>query len=163
QLDARVAIKLLRHEHLGRPGATERVLREARAARKIDSEHVARVFDVGTLEDGVPYIVMELLEGCDLAQLLCADARLSVEDATRYVVEACDAPAKAHALGVVHRDLKPANLFLATGPDDSSCIKVLDFGISKLAAEDAALTTTAAVLGSPVYMSPEQLESTRNV
>jgi tRNA A-37 threonylcarbamoyl transferase component Bud32 len=162
-LDERVAIKLLLREHLERPGAAERVVREARAARKIDSDHVVRVFDVGTLEDGTPFIVMELLLGCDLAQLLCAEGRFSVQDATSYVVEACDALAKAHALGIVHRDLKPANLFLATRADDTTCIKVLDFGISKFPAVDSALTSTTALLGSPVYMSPEQLESTRDV
>jgi eukaryotic-like serine/threonine-protein kinase len=168
ELDQRVAIKLLRPEHLARGGAVERVLREARAAVKIASLHVARVYDVGTLDDGVPFIVMELLEGCDLAQLLCAEGHIPVEDAAAWIIQACDALARAHALGIVHRDLKPANLFLASLPDESTSIKVLDFGISKYAAGvsgrvEEGLTSTTALLGSPVYMSPEQLESTRDV
>jgi serine/threonine-protein kinase len=166
QLDERVAIKLLRPDRAALPEATERALREARATVKIQSDHVVRVFDAGTLDDGAPYIVMEHLVGCDLAQLLCAEGRLSVDDAASYVRQACDAIAKAHALGIVHRDLKPANLFLAVR-DDVACIKVLDFGISKFSADarrlDAALTGGAAVLGSPAYMSPEQLESARDV
>jgi len=167
QLDERVAIKLLRADRLKQPEAVERALREARAAVKIQSDHVARVFDVGTLDDGTPFIVMEYLAGCDLAQLLCAEGKLPVADAASYVVQACDALAKAHAIGIVHRDLKPANLFLAVR-DDAATIKVLDFGISKFVAGesgriDPSLTGTAALLGSPAYMSPEQLESTRDV
>jgi serine/threonine-protein kinase len=167
QLGDRVAIKLLRGDRLGQPEAVERALREGRAAVKIQSDHVARVFDVGTLDDGAPFIVMEYLAGCDLAQLLCAEGRLAIDDATSYVVQACDALAKAHAMGIVHRDLKPANLFLAMR-DDAATLKVLDFGISKVVAGesgriDPSLTGTAALLGSPAYMSPEQLESTRDV
>ncbi|MBV8756987.1 MAG: serine/threonine protein kinase [Deltaproteobacteria bacterium] len=167
QLDERVAIKLLRSDRLAQQEAVERALREARATVKIQSDHVVRVFDVGTLESGAPYIVMEYLSGCDLAQLLCAEGKLDIADAASYVRQACDAVVKAHALGIVHRDLKPANLFLAVRGDDTS-IKVLDFGISKFVSTDAqridpALTTTASVLGSPAYMSPEQLESPRDI
>src|SRR5690349_2525964 len=158
QLDERVAIKLLRADRLAQSDAVERALREARATVKIQSDHVVRVFDVGTLENGSPYIVMEYLAGCDLAQLLCAEGKLDVADACSYVRQACDAVAKAHAIGIVHRDLKPANMFLAVR-DDKSAIKVLDFGISKFVATDShrvdpSLTSTASVLGSPAYMSP---------
>jgi serine/threonine-protein kinase len=167
QLDERVAIKLLRADRLAQKDAVERALREARAAVKIQSDHVVRVFDVGTLENGSPYIVMEYLAGCDLAQLLCAEGKLDVADACSYVRQACDAVAKAHAIGIVHRDLKPANMFLAVR-DDKSAIKVLDFGISKLVSTDPhrvnpALTSTESVLGSPAYMSPEQLDSPRDI
>jgi eukaryotic-like serine/threonine-protein kinase len=167
QLDERVAIKLLRADRLAQADAVERALREARATVKIQSDHVVRVFDVGTLENGSPYIVMEYLAGCDLAQLLCAEGKLDVADACSYVRQACDAVAKAHAIGIVHRDLKPANMFLAVR-DDKSAIKVLDFGISKFIATDShrvdpSLTSTASVLGSPAYMSPEQLDSPRDI
>ncbi len=167
QLDERVAIKLLRADRLAQADAVERALREARATVKIQSDHVVRVFDVGTLDNGSPYIVMEYLAGCDLAQLLCAEGKLDIADACSYVRQACDAVAKAHAIGIVHRDLKPANMFLAVR-DDKSAIKVLDFGISKFVATDAqrldpSLTSTASVLGSPAYMSPEQLESPRDI
>jgi serine/threonine-protein kinase len=167
QLDERVAIKLLRADRLAQNEAVERALREARATVKIQSEHVVRVFDVGTLDTGAPYIVMEYLSGCDLAQLLCAEGKLDVADAASYVRQACDAVVKAHALGIVHRDLKPANLFLSVR-GEASMIKVLDFGISKFVSTDQlrvdpALTGTASVLGSPAYMSPEQLESPRDI
>jgi tRNA A-37 threonylcarbamoyl transferase component Bud32 len=167
ELDERVAVKVLRPELLSRPGAAERVLREARATVKIASEHVVRVFDAGTLEGGVPYIAMEYLEGCDLAQLLCAEGKLPIADACAYVLQACQAVERAHAIGIVHRDLKPANLFLAA-KGDALAVKVLDFGISKVldpasGRVDDGLTSTSALLGSPVYMSPEQLESTRDV
>ncbi|HUS30826.1 MAG TPA: serine/threonine-protein kinase [Kofleriaceae bacterium] len=167
QLDERVAIKLLRADRLAQADAVERALREARATVKIQSDHVVRVFDVGTLENGSPYIVMEYLAGCDLAQLLCAEGKLDVADACSYVRQACDAVGKAHAIGIIHRDLKPANMFLAVR-DDKSAIKVLDFGISKFVSTDShrvspSLTSTASVLGSPAYMSPEQLESPREI
>src|ERR1041385_9189332 len=147
QLDERVAVKMLRSERLAQKEACERVLLEARATVKIQSDHVVRVFDVGTLEDGAPYIVMEYLSGCDLAQLLTAEGQLAIADAASYVRQACDAIGKAHALGIVHRDLKPANLFLAVR-DEVACIKVLDFGISKVLTADGfapTLTGAAAV------------------
>jgi len=165
QLEERVAVKLLRAERLAQQEACERVLREARATVRIQSDHVVRVFDVATLEDKTPYIVMEYLSGCDLAQLLTAEGKLAIADAASYVRQACDAIGKAHALGIVHRDLKPANLFLAVR-DEVASIKVLDFGISKVVTADGfdpALTGAAAVLGSPTYMSPEQIDTPRDV
>ena len=167
QLDQPVAMKFLLPSMLTIPEAAPRFLREARAAVKIQSEHVARVIDVGTLEGGEPYMVMELLKGHDLAEVLRRRGPLPVGEAVRYVLEACDAIAEAHAYGIVHRDLKPSNLFLAERNDGSSTVKVLDFGISKVnvvgGAEDAALTRTATMMGSPLYMSPEQMRSARDV
>ncbi len=167
ELDERVAIKMLL-PHLpasGEPAA--RFLREAKATIRIKNEHVVRVLDVGRTDKGSPYIVMEYLDGQDLGQLLERSGPLPVEDTVDYVMQACEAIAAAHALGVVHRDLKPANLFLAAASDGSALVKVLDFGISKIA-ESAAnqapgLTSTATVMGTPCFMSPEQLRSTRDV
>jgi eukaryotic-like serine/threonine-protein kinase len=166
-LDERVAIKFLLPNALNDGEAVARFAREARAAVKIKSEHVARVSDVGTLETGSPYMVMEYLDGRDLSQLLQQRGVLSVEEACDYLLQACEALAEAHALGIVHRDLKPANLFLIQRADGSPCIKVLDFGISKVmnpnSGHDYGMTRTQAVMGSPLYMSPEQMASTRDV
>jgi eukaryotic-like serine/threonine-protein kinase len=166
-LDEVVAIKFLRPEALQSAEAVARFEREARAAVKIRSEHVARVTDVGRFETGAPYMVMELLRGRDLAALLHEQGSLLLPDVADYLLQAGEAIAEAHGLGIVHRDLKPSNLFLTQRADGSSCVKVLDFGISKLtaasASADPVLTGTLAVLGSPLYMSPEQLMSSRNV
>jgi serine/threonine protein kinase len=131
QLEQRVAVKLLVEELAEDPDAVERFLREARASVRIQSEHVARVIDVGELADGAPYLVMEFLSGRDLAQELDARETFEIGVAIDYVLQACEALAEAHALGVIHRDLKPANLFLTHRPDGSPLVKVLDFGISK--------------------------------
>ena len=170
QLDQRVALKFLLPEALASKDIVERFAREARAAAKIESEHVARVIDVGVLESGSPYMVMEYLEGRDLSAVVEERGAVSVEEATTYVLQACEALAEAHAAGIVHRDLKPANLFLARRADKRSIVKVLDFGISKtpLSASQGehkqmSLTKTAALLGSPLYMSPEQMESAKDV
>jgi serine/threonine-protein kinase len=165
ELDERVAVKFLLSEAALNGEAAARFVREARAAVKIKSEHVARVIDVGRMDSGAPYMVMEYLEGCDLSAKLSAGP-LAIEDAVDYVVQACDAMAEAHALGIVHRDLKPANLFLTQRSDGSAVVKVLDFGISKVNVPDtseAGLTKTSAVMGSPYYMSPEQMKSSRDV
>jgi serine/threonine-protein kinase len=165
QLDDRVALKFLLPTAAPSSEIVMRFGREARAAAKIRSEHIARIRDVGTLASGAPYLVMEFLDGVDLAGALKQRERLPVQDVVEYVLQACEALAEAHALGIVHRDLKPANLFLTRRPDGSSCIKVLDFGISKVAADlgDAAVTSTQAVMGSPLYMSPEQMLSSKDV
>jgi hypothetical protein len=166
QLDTKVAIKLLKAELASNAEAVERFAREARAAVRITSPHVARVFDVGTLESGAPYMVMEYLDGGDLASMIQKRGPLPIQEAVDYVLQACEAIAEAHAAGIVHRDLKPANLFCARRPDGTVIIKVLDFGISKLTGgAGAALnhTKTTAIMGSPFYMSPEQMESTRGV
>ena len=127
-LDERVAIKFLLPEALKVPEAVARFAREARAATKIKSPHVARVSDVWTLESGAPYMVIEYLEGQDLAAMIRDRGALPFADATEFVIQACDAIAEAHSLGIVHRDLKPANLFCVRGADGLLCVKVLDFG-----------------------------------
>ena len=162
-LDQRVAIKFLLPDALSHADVVSRFAREAKAASKVTSEHVAKVIDVGTLDSGAPYMVMEYLEGHDLAAEVEAKGRLPVEEAVTHVLQALEALAEAHKAGIVHRDLKPANLFLANRPDKTSIIKVLDFGISKLPQAGGAVTHTAAIMGSPLYMSPEQLVSSKSV
>ncbi len=168
ELDELVALKFLLPEALSEPEAVARFLKEARAAVRIKSEHVARVHDVGQLDTGAPYIVMEYLEGSDLGALVKKRVALAVEDVIDYVLQACEAIANAHQLGIVHRDLKPSNLMLVSRSDGSQCIKVLDFGISKVSSlggreSSMNMTKTAAVLGSPLYMSPEQMMSAKDV
>jgi serine/threonine-protein kinase len=168
QLDTKVALKFLLPAMLEHPEAVGRFSREARSAVKITSEHVARVFDVGTLHDGAPYMVMEFLEGVDLGTWLRHRGPLPVEQAVDFVLQACVAVADAHSLGIVHRDLKPANLFRVRRNDGSLVIKVLDFGISKASYVSgdpgaSSMTQTSTVMGSPLYMSPEQMQSTKDV
>jgi serine/threonine-protein kinase len=167
-LDTRVAIKLMRRELWGNEEAVVRFSREARAAAKLTSEHVARVLDVGVLETGAPYMVMEFLDGADLHKWLALHGPLPVEQAVDFVLQASEAIAEAHQLGIVHRDLKPSNLFCVPRTDGTLCIKVLDFGISKMsivstAGSNVSMTRTATVIGTPLYMSPEQMESSRGV
>jgi serine/threonine-protein kinase len=163
-LDQRFAIKCLLPHALANPEVVERFGREARAAARIQGEHVARVLDVGRFADGTPFIVMEHLSGRDLAAELAQRGPLPIQDAIRYVLEACEAVAQAHALRIIHRDLKPSNLFLAETPGRPPIVKVLDFGISKVIdPSSAALTKTASVMGTPFYMSPEQLLSSKNI
>jgi serine/threonine-protein kinase len=163
-LDERVALKFLLPEYAQHPEAATRFLREARAAVKIKSEHVARVSDVGTLDSGAPYMVMEFLDGSDLARMLKDRGVLSVDDAIDYILQAGEAIAEAHSYGIVHRDIKPANLFLARRPDGTPLVKVLDFGISKMmGSSEGALTRTSTAMGSALYMSPEQMQETRAV
>lgn len=164
-LDERVALKFLLPEFASHPEAPERFLREAKAAVKIKSPHVARVSDVGTLESGAPYMVMEYLEGTDALHLLDGGRTLSVQDAVDLVVQACDAIGNAHSQGIVHRDIKPANLFVARHSDGTPFVKVLDFGISKIVDQGPTdgLTRTNATLGSAFYMSPEQIRQAKSV
>ncbi|WP_438013786.1 serine/threonine-protein kinase [Sorangium sp. So ce315] len=152
------------------PDASARFVREARAAMAIKSEHVTRVLDVGELDGGSLYIVMELLTGLDLSQLLKSrgGAPLPVDEAVDMVLQAGEAIAEAHSLGIIHRDLKLTNLFCTTDADGSPFVKVLDFGLSKLVAPDAggglesSLTLTSVIVGSPHYMSPEQIRSLKH-
>jgi serine/threonine-protein kinase len=159
QLGTRVAIKVLRKEALDEPTMLERFLREARSAAQLRGEHVCRVTDFGTTDDGIPFMVMEHLEGEDLKTILDASGPLDPTLTATYILQACIGVAEAHALGIVHRDLKPGNLFLARLPDGRSSIKLLDFGIAKSTATtiDGSLTSTTKAMGSPAYMSPEQL------
>jgi eukaryotic-like serine/threonine-protein kinase len=163
-LNQLVAIKFLHPGTAHQPEVASRFIREARAAVSVHSEHVARVLDVSKLDDGRPYMVMEYLEGRDLSQVI-AGGPLPVPRAVEYVLHACAGMAAAHRLGIVHRDLKPANLFLTQVSDEWAIVKVLDFGISKNALDRSAatLTSTSALVGSPLYMSPEQMTSARHV
>jgi eukaryotic-like serine/threonine-protein kinase len=164
-LDQVVAIKFLAPQSTtftSRDEAIARFLAEARAAARIESDHVCRVFDVGTQPNGTPYMVMEYLEGRDLEDELQLRGQLDLVEAADYILQAADAIAAAHQLGIVHRDLKPANLFLATRPDGSRRVKVLDFGISKANA-GPRITREAGSLGTPAYMSPEQVRDPMTV
>ncbi len=166
QLDQRVALKFLLPNALRQTESLARFAREARAAAAIRGEHVARVIDVGTLDTGAPYIVMEFLEGEDLARSVAERGRLSVAQALTFILQACEALVEAHAQGIIHRDLKPSNLFVTSYADGTPCLKILDFGISKLtsgSSSDLNMTDTATVMGTPHYMSPEQMRSTRSV
>ena len=164
--DQPVAVKLLLPERARDRAIVARFLREARAAARLRSEHVCRIFDVGMLDDGVPYIAMEYLDGQDLSTVLRERGALSVREAIACVLQACEAVAEAHALGIVHRDLKPHNLFLSMRPDGTGSIKVLDFGVAKILdaqSDQLQLTSDGAILGSPAYMAPEQMISARTV
>ena len=162
ELGQRVAIKLMQERD---PRAVLRFLREARIHARLESPHIPRIYDLGRLPNGSPYIAMEFLEGEDLGRVL-ARGPLPVPTALDYLQQVCAALREPHAAGIVHRDLKPANLFLVANGTGGCNLKVLDFGISKYLAEDSAepgFTATHSVLGSPLYMSPEQLADSKNV
>lgn len=161
-LDAPVAIKLLREEFAHDEELAERLMFEARAVARMRSAHVVRVLDVSRLGSGEPYIVLERLEGADLASILSDRGPLPVNEALGYLLQACDGLAEAHGLGIVHRDLKPENLYLAETPE-GAVLKLLDFGISKNVGNSfrsARLSTNSGdTVGSPYYMSPEQMRA----
>jgi predicted Ser/Thr protein kinase len=171
ELGQRVALKFMLPRREASPGSRERFLQEARAAVRLRSQHVAKVTDIGTLKRGEsgdesPFIVMEYLEGKNLDAVLEERWPIPIEEAVEYVLHACEAVGEAHALDIVHRDLKPANLFLTKNADGSPCVKVLDFGLSKLTSTaelSASLTKTNATLGTPHYMAPEQMRSSKHV
>jgi len=171
ELDEKVALKFLRPESLGDRGIVARFAREAKAALSIKSEYVARVMDVGTVEaTGVPFIVMEYLEGQDFSATLRLHGVFSTQDVSEYVLQVCEALAIAHAKGIVHRDIKPENIFLTTTQHGRSIkvAKVLDFGISKAALtgsflKEIPLVRTGHLMGTPLYMSPEQVRAASQV
>jgi len=166
QLDQMVAMKFLRKGALDNKEAGARFLREAKAVVKLRNEHIAKVFDVGTLESGEPYIVMEYLDGCDLSALAKDRHLIPPAEACEYVLQACEALAEAHSLNIIHRDIKLANLFITRGPAGGPLVKVLDFGISKtnpFGESEHDMTRTASMLGSPRFMSPEQMRDPRAV
>jgi serine/threonine-protein kinase len=163
KLGHRVALKLLSRELRDKPDLVARFEREARAAARLESPHVCRVLDIDVSDDGRPYIVMEYLEGRDLEQLIRYRAPIPWPESVVYIIEACAAVSVAHRAGIIHRDLKPANLFLAD-EGQRKIIKILDFGISKVSeATDVSSTSTQTMLGTPLYMSPEQVRSARDV
>ncbi len=160
-LDRHVALKVIRSELADNPAVVERLLLEARSAARLESEHVAKVLDVGTLPSGAPFIVMEYLEGDDLDRLLDLRGPLPEPEAVKCLMQVCEAVAEAHARHIVHRDLKPENIFAARRADGSTTMKVLDFGISKELKPSSArkITQTSASVGSPQYMAPEQMRA----
>ena len=183
-LDEMVALKLIKQERASGSDALARFQREARAAARIKSEHVARVLDVDRLPEGDPYIVMELIDGTDLHALVNRRRRLPPDEAASFIVQACEGLAEAHALGMVHRDLKLKNLFLTQRRDGRALIKVIDFGVVKFSpladddethaigsgsdigrikARDATLTSAAMLVGSVHYMAPEQIRASNVV
>jgi serine/threonine-protein kinase len=163
---ARVAIKMMHAEDLEDPAAVKRFLREARTAGSLDHPNVARVYGQGQLDDGAPYLVLELLEGEPLDAVIRGRPRLPVSEAVNILLQACHGVAAVHARGIVHRDLKPGNLFVVQQPS-GPVVKVLDFGISKVRknpfSDTTSLTRPGSMLGSPQYMSPEQLKDARGV
>ena len=167
-LDQKVAIKLMRPKLAREKEAGQRFLREARAAARIESDFVARVTDVDMWED-TPFMVMEYLKGDDLDALIDSEETLTVSDAVDFVMQGLAGLHAAHNIGVIHRDLKPSNLFLVTRSDGRRRVKILDFGISKVLGDDSeglkagATTSTEAMLGTPRYMSPEQVSSAKDV
>jgi len=164
-LGQRVAIKFLLPEVKQQAEAVQRFVREARAAATIESDHVVRVLDVGAHGD-VPYLVMEFLEGMDLEAFVEESGPLAPDLAIELSCQALEGLAVAHDAGIVHRDLKPSNLFLATRGKGRPRVKVLDFGVSKVmqaGQPDPSITSTKALLGSPRYMSPEQVRSSKAV
>jgi len=164
-LNTHVAVKFVAEKLAKDPAMTARFALEAQAAAQIKSPHVVQVFDHGTTDDGVPYIVMELLEGEDLADRIRRRGTLDLRETALLVQQTCKALSRAHALGIVHRDIKPSNIYV-TEIDGEPFVKVLDFGIAKKAATDpgaAAVTASGAMVGTPWYMSPEQVVSSKHV
>ncbi len=164
-LNQKVALKFLLPDVAKDPDTVKRFLREAQSASQIRSEHVARVIDVGTLESGAPFMVMEFLEGRDLGALLNESGALQPQQAVDFLLQGMEAIAEAHAAGIIHRDIKPANLFLTRRADGTPFVKVLDFGLSKNIVEDRnqqSLTrSSTGAMGSPLYMAPEQVRSAK--
>ena len=163
---APVALKFMSPTAMYQTGGVERFLNEAVAASALKSEHIVQVFDVGTLPNKAPYLVLEMLEGRDVATLLEAEGQggVDVPRAAHIVLQVLRALEVAHAAGIIHRDLKPSNCFLVSHEGDPEFVKLLDFGISKIQKEGgASLTQTNAALGTPLYMSPEQARSARDV
>src|SRR5258708_3759156 len=167
ELGTKLAVKVLLPELLDDAQAISRFAREARAAAQITNEHVARTIDVGRLDCGAPYLVMEFLEGQDGADYLEERGWLSVEHAFDVAIQICTAVSAAHARGIIHRDLKPSNLFFVPRPGSKPLVKVLDFGISKIVSDNDAqgsLTTKSGrMFGSPAYASREQWRDAKNV
>ncbi|HKE20549.1 MAG TPA: serine/threonine-protein kinase, partial [Kofleriaceae bacterium] len=158
RLQKRVAIKVLRSELTGAAEIVERFLREAVAASRIGHENIVEVTDIGKAQNGAPFIVMELLEGENLAARIKRGGPLHVPQACAIAIEILSAMDAAHRAGIVHRDLKPENVFLAR-KSRSETVKVLDFGISRMVQTEEGqnrLTLTGLVMGTPYYMSPEQ-------
>ena len=168
ELGERVAIKFLRSAALENHVWVARFMREAKAAAMLRSEHAVRVHDVGTLDTGAPYMVMEYVDGIDVAQWLRDHGPMPLPQASELLLQACEALALAHTRGIVHRDIKPSNLLILEREDGSPLVKVIDFGISKMMADasvqsDGEMTQSQSIIGSPYYMAPEQMRSAKHV
>ena len=163
--EGKLALKFLRPSVARDPVAAKRFVREAEAARRVESPHVVTIADVGELDSGSPYLVMEYLEGSTLDARLAAGKRLPLEEACDLALQVALGLAAAHATGVIHRDIKPANLYLTAVSEGGETLKIVDFGVSKILdpehADGQNLTRTQTALGSPLYMSPEQMRSAR--
>jgi eukaryotic-like serine/threonine-protein kinase len=167
-LNRQVALKVVLPHMMSSQPAVERFVNEARSLAQLDCRHVVRVWDFGTISEpatsaGLAFMVLELLRGEDLFSVAAREGGLSPARVVRYAMEACAGLAAAHARGIVHRDLKPENLFLAIEPDGSECLKVLDFGIARSPGRRSLTAEKAGGVGSPGYMSPEQVEAPGNV
>jgi serine/threonine-protein kinase len=159
-LQRQVALKVIRTELLADLQALGRFRREARAASRVVHPHVAQIHDFGYSEEGVPYLVMEYVEGPALADLLCRSGRLPLKRALDVLLQIAEALAAAHGAEVIHRDLKPENIVLATGQARPDHVKILDFGLAKILDSDGSsgLSTQGILFGTPEYMSPEQAQ-----
>jgi serine/threonine protein kinase len=166
-LGHRLAVKLVAREFVRSPEALRRFDAEAKAAARLASRHVVQVFDNGTLDDGTPYIAMEMLSGENLEQRVERQGSLPLNDVVEILSQCCKGLARAHAAGIVHRDIKPDNIFLSHAPDeDREVVKILDFGVAKITLGEEGATSqtgTGALLGTPLYMSPEQARGSRDV
>ncbi len=163
-LRSNVVVKLITGEHAKNAEVVARFQREAAAAAEVRSPHVVQVFDFGVALNGQPYIAMELLEGEDLAARLARERVLDPAEVAGVVVQAARALARAHEKGIVHRDIKPENIFLCETGEDEALVKVLDFGIAKIAgAGSFGGTATGAFLGTPYFMSPEQVNDAKSI
>lgn len=156
----RCAVKVLRSDIAGEASVSERFIQEARSAAAIGSEHIIEITDFGRTPDNSPYFVMEYLDGKSLQGVLTENPKLTLSRALHIADQCCDALAQAHAAGIVHRDLKPDNLILVKKGKDPDFVKVLDFGIAKVASENKRLTRTGTIFGTPQYMAPEQAAGT---
>jgi serine/threonine-protein kinase len=162
-LKTEVVVKFMSKELAASPDAVARFSREAAAAARVKSPHVVQTFDHGLTSSGVPYIVMELLEGADLAAHLERRGRLSPSEVSALYVQIGKALGKAHAVGIVHRDIKPDNIFLCDGDAGEVFVKILDFGIAKADAQLGSNTSTGQIMGTPFYMSPEQILAHKDI
>ncbi len=165
-LGHQIAVKLISREFIRSPDALRRFDAEAKAAARLQSRHVVQVYDNGTLDDGTPYIAMELLSGESLQHRIEQRGRIDLAESVEILAQACKALGRAHTSGIVHRDIKPDNIFLARTPDeDGDVVKVLDFGVAKVALGegDQGHTGTGMLLGTPLYMSPEQARGLKTV
>jgi serine/threonine protein kinase len=160
-VDREVAVKVVHAKLANDRTAAKRFLREARLASRLSQPNIVNVHEFGQTEDGVLYLVMELLRGETLAQLLERERGMPLKRATSILLQLCDALDAAHSMGIVHRDLKPGNIVLLEGPAGREPVKVLDFGLAKSLVSDSTthITQTDAILGTPLYMPPEAVQA----